>query len=42
MRRRIDRALSAGELRGPDGLTSEWTVRDSRPGAVTSDEVEGA
>lgn len=41
-RRRIETALSAGELRDPDGVTTRWQVRDSGPGVVADEEAEHA
>jgi len=38
VRGRIDRALSAGELRGPDGTTTRWDLRSSGPSDVGADE----
>lgn len=42
VRRRIDIALSAGQLYGPDGLTTGWTLRSSRPSDVFLDETDHA
>jgi hypothetical protein len=41
VRRRIDRALS-GQWELPDGLTTPWQVRESRPGEVTPEEAAHA
>jgi hypothetical protein len=42
VRQRIDDALSGGELSGPDGGTTRWQLRDSRPGEVTPAEADHA
>jgi hypothetical protein len=42
VRQRIDGALSGGELRGPDGVTTRWQLRGSRPGEVTPAEADHA
>ena len=42
VRRRIDEALSAGRLTGPDGATTRWELRGSAPGPVTPDEGDQA
>lgn len=38
VRARIDAALGAGALTGPDGLTTTWELRDSGAGVVTAAE----
>jgi hypothetical protein len=40
VRQRIDTALSGGELRGPDDVTTHWRLRGSRPGEVTPAEAD--
>jgi hypothetical protein len=42
VRERIDAALRAGEVVGPDGVLSRWRLRDSRPGVVAAAETEHA
>jgi hypothetical protein len=42
VRLRIDRALGAGTFVGPDGATTTWQLRESRPGAVTPAEQDHA
>jgi hypothetical protein len=42
VRRRIDAALSGGELSGPDGVTTRWRLRDSRTGELTPAEADHA
>lgn len=42
VRRRIDAALRAGEVRDPDGVTTRWLLRDSGPGVVADEEAEHA
>lgn len=42
VRRRIDMALSVGQLRGPDGLTTSWTLCSSRRSDVFPDETDHA
>jgi len=42
VRDRIDIALSAGQLRGPDGLTTGWSLRSSRRSDVFPDETDHA
>ena len=42
VRQRIDQALSAGELDGPDAVTTRWRLDTSRPGEVTADEADHA
>ncbi|MGQ0773267.1 MAG: toll/interleukin-1 receptor domain-containing protein [Pseudonocardiales bacterium] len=42
VRHRIDVALSAGQLCGPDGLTTGWTLRSSRRSDVFPDETDHA
>lgn len=39
VRHRIDMALSAGQLRGPNGLSTDWTLLSSRRSAVSPDEA---
>ncbi|WP_127130780.1 hypothetical protein [Georgenia sp. SYP-B2076] len=38
VRRRIDRALAAGRLRGPDGVTTRWQLLTSRRVVVPDDQ----
>jgi hypothetical protein len=38
----IDRALRAGAFAGPDGTTTSWRLRESRPGAITPAERDHA
>lgn len=40
VRQRIEQALSAGRLRGPDGVTTSWELRSSRPAEVSSAEAD--
>ena len=42
VRRRIDRALAAGRLQGPDGAVTEWRLRASASTPAQPDEVEWA
>jgi hypothetical protein len=42
VRRRIDEALRAGEIRGPDHATTRWELRRSGPADVTAEEREQA
>lgn len=42
VRARIEAALAAGRLRGPDGSTSRWRLVDSAAGALRADEEEHA
>jgi hypothetical protein len=42
VRSRIDSALAAGQLRGPDGATSRWRLVGSAPSDVRADEKEHA
>lgn len=42
IRHRIDSALSAGQLRRPDGAVSRWQLRGSVRGAVLPPEVDHA
>ena len=39
VRQRIDRALSGGQLVGPNAVSTRWHLVTSRRGAVTSDEA---
>jgi hypothetical protein len=38
----IDRALTGGQLRGPDGTTVRWQLRSSRPSIVSAQENDHA
>lgn len=38
----IDRALRAGRFTGPDGTTTTWQLRESRPGAISPAEQDHA
>jgi hypothetical protein len=40
VRRRIESALSSGQLRGPDSTTTRWRLRDSRRGTVSAAETD--
>ncbi|MGV9450279.1 hypothetical protein [Streptomyces sp. NPDC003635] len=42
LRGRIESALSEGRLDGPDGRTTRWRLRDTRPGVVHDDERDHA
>jgi hypothetical protein len=42
VRRRIDAALDAGELSGPDGVTTLWQLLSSRPVVVDTREAAHA
>jgi hypothetical protein len=42
VRELIGRALESGQLTGPDGRVSTWTVRSSGPGSVRPDEADHA
>ncbi|WBB70720.1 hypothetical protein [Micromonospora sp. WMMD812] len=42
VRHRIDQALSGGQLRGPDGVTTRWRLESSRPGVVAEEEADHA
>ena len=42
VRRRIDAALSGGELAGPDERTTGWRLRESGPSGVRASEAEHA
>ncbi|MFD7444479.1 hypothetical protein [Streptomyces sp. NPDC059909] len=42
VRDRIDLALSAGEMRGPDGTVNRWRLHSSRRGDVTAAEAAHA
>jgi hypothetical protein len=42
VRSRIEAALAAGELRGPDGMTTHWLFVGCGPSAVRADELEHA
>ncbi len=42
VRGRIDTALAGGELSGPDGVTTRWRLRGSRPGEITPAEADHA
>lgn len=42
VRSRIDAALSAGRLRGPNGVTTSWTLRSTRHSAVRPPEDDHA
>jgi hypothetical protein len=42
VRRRIDGALSGGELSGPDGITTRWRLRTSRSAEITVAEADHA
>jgi hypothetical protein len=41
-RRRIEAALSAGALTGPDGVTTRWRLRGAQPGVLRADEARPA
>jgi hypothetical protein len=38
----IGKALESGQLTGPDGRVTTWTVRSSSPGSVRPDEADHA
>ncbi|WP_426227078.1 hypothetical protein [Pseudarthrobacter sp. DSP2-3-2b1] len=38
VRRRIDSALAAGSLTGPDGVRTDWSLRGSAAGVLTTAE----
>jgi hypothetical protein len=38
----IGQALSSGQLTGPDGRVTTWTVRSSSPGSIQPDEADHA
>ena len=38
VRRHIDAALAAGELHGPEGAVTHWTLQDSGPGELSEAE----
>jgi hypothetical protein len=42
VRRRIDAALAAGQLPGPDGVLARWQLRGSRRGQVAASEADHA
>ena len=42
VRSRIEAALAAGRLRGPDGVTTHWLLVGCGPGEVRADELEHA
>jgi hypothetical protein len=42
VRQRIEMALSSGHLRAPDGTTTRWQLRSSRPSEVPAKEAEHA
>jgi hypothetical protein len=42
VRRRIDAALAAGRVAGPDGGTTRWQLRSSAAGTVDPDEADHA
>ena len=42
VRSRIDSALAAERLQGPDGVTSRWRLVGSSPSDVRADELEHA
>ncbi len=42
IRRRIEDALSGGELIGPDGVVTEWTLRRSDRADLSAQETEHA
>jgi hypothetical protein len=42
VRRRIDKALAAGSLKGPDGTTTHWSVRGTRAGVPSGKELDHA
>jgi hypothetical protein len=42
VRELIGRALASGQLTGPDGRVTTWTVRSSSPGSVRLDEADHA
>lgn len=42
VRERIGRSLADGQLTGPDGSTTSWSLRESRAGAVRPDELDHA
>lgn len=42
VRHRIDLALSGGQLQAPDGATTRWQLRESRPSAISAAEADHA
>jgi hypothetical protein len=42
VRQRIDQALSAGELAGPDAVVTRWRLDASRSSEVTADDADHA
>jgi hypothetical protein len=38
----IDQALVGGQLRGPDGVRTQWQLRSGQPSAVAVDETDHA
>lgn len=42
VRNLINRALSSGQLRGPDGVTTQWQLRSSHPSVVSVEETDHA
>jgi hypothetical protein len=42
VRRRIDKALAAGSLTGPDGTTTLWSLRVARAGVLSGGELDHA
>ena len=42
VRQRIDAALRAGQLSGPDGVITRWHLRSTHPSAIASQEADHA
>jgi len=42
VRRRIEAGLAQAALTGPDGVTTGWQLRSTRPGLLRDDEAEHA
>jgi hypothetical protein len=42
VRELIGRALESGQLTGPDGRVTTWTLRSSSPGSIRPDEADHA
>ena len=42
VRQRIDQALSAGHLEGPDAVVTHWRLDTSQPSEVTAEETDHA
>jgi hypothetical protein len=42
VRQRIERALSDGQLCGPDGVSTQWQLRSSQRSAVSAEEADHA